>query len=382
MAWSIYFCFGLICFSLAPLVTFIMADLNLTYTQIGFIAGAWPLAFLISSYPEGTIIDRIGTRKSLALGIVLISSSSILRALAYNFPSLLIFAAMFGFGAPMISLGLPKLVASWFSGRERGTASGIYFTGAYSGIAFSQGATNSLIIPLVGSWRYCFLLYGLVGLLVALVWIRFSRSPPRLDLRKLNGDQKTWEAMTKLLKYRDVWMVVIIGSTTFITVHSLTNWLPKILESQAFTATMAGFFAAAFSLCRVLGSLIIPRMSYSMGSRKLLVSIILIITALSTFLMGSAVETWLLLGIISGGICIGALSPILLTILMDMPEVGSRNMGAAGGLFFSFGEVGGILGPIMIGLLKDITGSFFLGLAILALIVGSMLVPIAFVRKM
>ena len=37
MAWMTYFCFGLICFSIAPLITDIMLELNLTYTQIGAI---------------------------------------------------------------------------------------------------------------------------------------------------------------------------------------------------------------------------------------------------------------------------------------------------------------------------------------------------------
>lgn len=381
MAWLIYFCFGLISFSLAPLVTLIMKDLNLTYTEVGFIAGAWPLMFIIFSYPEGYIIDRLGVKKSLALGIFLISVSSIFRGLASDFFSLFTPTAFFGIGAPMISIGLPKLVSTWFSGKERGIASGIYYTGVSSGTAFSLGATNSIILPFMGTWKNCFFLYGFVGLVITIIWIRFARSRPEYSsAERTGGNRKTWKTMVELLRHRNILLTVIVGSTTFITVHSLNNWLPKILESQMFTAVMAGYIAAIFSLFRILGSLIIPRLSYSIGSRKISVSVILIMTASSVFFIASAFETLLWLGIITIGFCMGALTPILLTILMDMPEVGSKYMGSAGGLFFSIGEVGGIIGPVLIGFLKDLTGSFFPGLFMLAFIAIIMLALNALVK--
>ena len=51
---------------------------------------------------------------------------------------------------------------------------------------------------------------------------------------------------------------------------------------------------------------------------------------------------------------------------MDFPQVGSQRMGAAGGLFFTAGEVGGVLGPLFLGLAADVTGGFGGGLLILA----------------
>ena len=92
-------------------------------------------------------------------------------------------------------------------------------------------------------------------------------------------------------------------------------------------------------------------------------------------------ENLALLSIAFIGLFIGALSPLLITILMDTQEVGVKKMGAAGGLYFSYGEVGGVLGPIIIGLLRDITGNFFSGLTILAIIVGAMLIPNRFLKE-
>ncbi len=379
LAWATYFCFGLVSFSLAPLATPIMSELQLTYTQFGIAAGAWPLFYIVSSYPVGIIIDRIGLKKSLSIGILVVALSAIMRSYAIDFISLFTSVAVFGVGAPIISIGLPKLIASWFFGRERGTASGIYFTGVSMGTAFSLGATNILILPLVGSWRNVLLVYAIIPIIVVLLWIKFAKSSTDLDTPDFK--ENIWKSMFGLLRYRNIWSIVLIGTTSFMVIHSLNNWLPKILETQNLTPTLAGILAASFSIFRIFGSLGIPRMSYILSSRKTAVAIILSITAVSIVILPLVNENLSLFCIAAIGLFIGALSPLLLTILMDTREVGVKKMGAAGGLYFSFGEVGGVLGPVIIGIFRDLTGNFSTGLTILAIIVGAMLIPSRFLKE-
>ncbi|MFC1507041.1 CynX/NimT family MFS transporter [Thermoproteota archaeon] len=381
LAWATYFCFGLVSFSLAPLATPIMAELKLTYTQFGIAAGAWPLIYIASSYPVGIIIDRLGLKKSLSVGILVVALSAIMRSYAIDFTSLFASVAVFGVGAPIISIGLPKLIASWFFGRERGTASGIYFTGVSMGTAFSLGATNILILPLLGSWRNVLLFYGIIPIIVVLLWIKFAKSSTGLDIETTVFKENIWKSIFGLLRYRNIWSIVLIGTTSFMVIHSLNNWLPKILETQNLTPTLAGILAASFSIFRIFGSLGIPRMSYIWSSRKTAVAIMLSITAVSIVILPLGNEYLVLLCIASIGLFIGALSPLLLTILMDTREVGVKKMGAAGGLYFSFGEVGGVLGPVIVGLFRDLTGNFSTGLTILAIIVGAMLIPSRFLKE-
>ena len=51
---------------------------------------------------------------------------------------------------------------------------------------------------------------------------------------------------------------------------------------------------------------------------------------------------------------------------MDIPEVGSKYLGAAAGMFFCFAEIGGCTGPWIVGALVDMTGSFLAGMLFLA----------------
>ncbi|RPJ05684.1 MAG: MFS transporter, partial [Deltaproteobacteria bacterium] len=60
----LYSTFGLVTRSLAPLVTPILRDLRMSYSEMGLILGSWQLTFIAGSIVAGMLIDRWGTRKS------------------------------------------------------------------------------------------------------------------------------------------------------------------------------------------------------------------------------------------------------------------------------------------------------------------------------
>jgi CP family cyanate transporter-like MFS transporter len=244
--WLIYFSFNLVNVTLSTIVTPVRNDLNLSFSQIGFILGVWQLVYTVVAIPLGLLIDRIGTYKSLIIASITISVSAILRAFAVNFETLIAFVALFGIGGSMVSTGIPKLVSIWFSGSERGTAVGIYMTGPAIGGIAALSLTNSVVIPLVGNWRNAYLTYGLASFLIALVWLFLGRRTPHsstpkdatLSVKK-NSLRDIKEAFSK-----NVWLVVIIGSTSFLVGHGLTQWLPTILQVNGMTVTEAGFAEA------------------------------------------------------------------------------------------------------------------------------------------
>ena len=66
----------------------------------------------------------------------------------------------------------------------------------------------------------------------------------------------------------------------------------------------------------------------------------------------------------------------LADILIDLPAVGEKRVGTASGLYFSFAEVGGVAGPLTLGLLYDLTGGFTVGLFTLAGFAGIILLSV------
>jgi MFS family permease len=92
----------------------------LTYSEMGVILGSVILMYVPLSVPVGVGIDRFGQKKMITFGILLISFSAILRSVVFNFETLFLVVFLFGFGGPTVSVGLAKVVSSFFEGRERG----------------------------------------------------------------------------------------------------------------------------------------------------------------------------------------------------------------------------------------------------------------------
>ena len=114
---------------------------------MGIVLGAWPLTYVGLALVGGAITDSWGIRRSLLLGMCFVGLSEVLRYFATGFGTMFLFVALFGLGGPMVSIGSPKTIATWFRGKERGMAVGIYTTGVWIGGAVAVSTMNNLDPP-------------------------------------------------------------------------------------------------------------------------------------------------------------------------------------------------------------------------------------------
>jgi cyanate permease len=309
-----------------------------------------------------------------------VAASGLMRAFATDFTALFLSVAVFGVGGPIISIGVPKVVASWFSGRPRVTAAGIYITGSTTGSVFALSATNSLVLPALGSWQATCALYGSMVLGITATWWLLARDPPKASPRAGGAPAVSFrEACLTVVRTKAVWLVVVVGFAGFMINHGFRSWLPQILEFKGLTPSEAGYLAALPGIASIAGSITTARLAARFG-RKPVVAGCLITVGASLVAVDLLTGLPLIVALAVQGFFAGGVGPVLLTILMDMREVGAGAMGAAAGIYFAVGEVGGFSGPSVMGLLKDVTGGFTAGLLMLALITVVMLIPTALLR--
>lgn len=383
LLWFVYFCFGVVNGSIAPLITHIGAELGLGRSSLGLVMGAWALVYIVAAMPSGAAVDRFGTRLGIAVGILVIAISGLARAAANDFWTLFSSIAVFGLGGPLISVGAPKVISQWFSGEARGTAMGIYMTGPYLGTAFSFATANGVFMPLFdGSWRMTVAAFGLVAMAAAVLWMLFAREPESGGNRAAERPLSGFRAFAPLLRQDLVRIILVITLAAFMFNHGMMAWLPSILAARGLDAATAGVWASIPTLLGVVSALVIPRFATparGIDILSVLYGCLVVATVLLAFTQGGG----LLLGLVLLGIAriIGA---IMLMILMDVPRVGSDNMGTASGLYFTVGEIGGVLGPTMLGIVADLSGSFvasILTLNVLALFLLVMTVPLRRARR-
>jgi sugar phosphate permease len=363
LLWLLYAAFGIISRAIAPLVTPILRDLNMTYAQMGLILGAWQLTYIAVALVGGAIMDRWGVRKSILAGALIIGLSSILRYFPNGLGPMLFAVAFFGVGGPMISIGCPKTVSVWFQGRSRGTAIGISNVAPWVGGLLALSLTNSFVMPLTGySWRLTFVYYGLIAWVVALVWWFLSR-----EVRPVSTAQSAGiaEVFLGLLRSRRVQIILVMGLLVFVVNHGLSSWLPKILETSGLSPAVAGYAASIPMAVGIPAILVFPHI-IPPHSRWLIVALFALLAATAIMAIVTTSGFFFLAGLVLFGITASAFMPLMILLLMDSPEVEARYMGSAGGLFFCVAEIGGFGGPMVIGALVDITGTFMAGAVFLA----------------
>ena len=324
---------------------------------MGFVLGSWQMTYIISAIAAGVIMDRWGIRRSIFFGALVIGLSAVLRSASTGFFSLLFFVALFGIGGPMISIGCPKTISTWFKGKERGTAVGIYTTGPWIGGMFSLAATNTVVMPLTDySWRLTFVWYGVMTFVFAGFWWTLTRE---IGVAANTERFKVLKMLSDLFKVRSVRLILLSGLLSFAIMHGYFAWLPKILETAGMSPARAGIVSAMPFLTSIPAVLIFPRYVQP-HYRGWLIGLMALLASLSIFWV--VILQWPVIpGLLLFGFSGPCLMPLLVLSLMETPEVASKYLGSATGVFFCVAEVGGFLGPFAVGYLVDIFGSFASG---------------------
>lgn len=366
--WLAYCCFGLIQGGIPPLIGPVSEELQLSRSAMGSVLGAWPLIYIATSIPAGALIDRFGLRRSVAVGIILLALSGLLRAFAVDYGTLFLAVAVFGAGGPFISIGAPKLISTWFDQHNRATAMGVYMTASGVGRILALATANSILMPLFAqSWRMTLATFAGFTLLAAIIWWVLAKGSDQME----DGDTRDkslldgMKVLPELLSIRVVQIILLLSLGTFLFSHAFSNWLPEILRSGGMTASAAGLWATLPVVIGMVATLIIPQLAIPRFRLGLLMGIF-IIAGLAALVIGFSHGQWLTVGLILQGIASRGVMPVMLLILMDARQIDPRRMGAVGGLYFTVGEVGGVLGPLMLGVAADITGDFQSGIVLLA----------------
>lgn len=368
--WLLYTAFGLTATSIAPLVLPIEQDLGITHAAMGSVMGAWQLVYIFAAMPGGALLDRLGGQRALFIGGMLVAASALGRALADDYVLLLLAVGLFGVGGPLISSGAPKVVSQLFTGSDRGLAMGIYMTGPAIGGVVSLTLTHSVLLPAFdGSWRGVMLLWAVFATVASVLWLliagRAGLRSSELEAASAVEKRSQSEVMGELIRTRAVQIVLLMSVGVFLFNHGLNNWLPEVLRSHGLPILQASYWAALPTVIGIAGSLLIPRLATPERRFSILLGLCLAALLASLLLQfpGGPLQT---LGLVMQGIARSALMTVLVLTLVELPGIGESRAGTASGMFFSAAEVGGVLGPLGLGILYDSTHDFTVGLGALS----------------
>lgn len=346
----------------------IMRDLHLSDVQMGFVFSAFTLAYGLFEIPTGWWGERIGTRKVLTRIVIWWSSFTVATAAAFSYGSLLIVRFIFGVGEAGAWPNAARTFSLWFPSTERGAAQGIFFAGAHFSAALTPLLATALLVHL--HWRWVFVIFGLAGFFWAFTWSRWFRDRPELhpsvnalELKQIEngrtvaaGHGARGVPWRKILSNRTVLLLCAMYFVQSYSFYFYITWLPSYLErARGFSAVKLGVFTGlpmvACMFSDLFGGLTTDALSRRFGLRlgRAGVGIASFLFAAACIFLGAAVrDPWtaaLLLALAAGG-----LSFLLGAAWGTCIDIAGDNAGVVSACMNTAGQAGGMLSPVILGL--------------------------------
>jgi ACS family glucarate transporter-like MFS transporter len=364
-------------------------DLGLNPIQMGYIMSAFAWAYVIGQIPGGALLDRFGTKLIYTIAIAAWSFFTLVQGFSGFLTGGAIFAGLFAMRF-MVGLaespsfpGNARLVAAWFPGSERGTASAIFNSAQYFSLVVFAPFMGWLVHTF--DWHSVFFVMGGLGLIAAFVFWKMVRSPvdhpgvnkAELDYIEAGGGLTrmedrtvsksaafTWGNVKQVLGSRML-MGVFIGQYGInVLTYFFVTWFPiYLVKERGLNILEAGFAAAAPALCGfaggVLGGIISDALLKKTGSLTIARKTPLLIgMLLSALIIACAyIDNSALIVVVMAVAFFGkGIASLGWAVVSDTSP--REFVGVTGGIFNTFGNSAGIVTPIVIGYIVAATGSF------------------------
>ena len=321
---------------------------------------------LVMDFPAGLLADKFGRKPLMIVGAVLITLTAFLNASTDNFLVFLIYRFIQGLGSSMWMTSRTTLLADILKPEERGRVLG-YFQ-SFQTIGQAAGPTLG---GFVATWWgikanfYFFALTGLISLIVTQFFIRETVGS------QAHESELTFpkDLMARLVKNKGFIFASIASATAFFAMSGIRQTMLPIYAAQVANLSPAdiGMILSAATIANLF--LTIP-IGYGIDllGRKPIVVASLILYGLSMFLFPQ-VSTFLLLCIVSLIMGIGSSGTQQAPLAMATDATIGEPRGISMGIFRFFGDIGSLIGPLLLGVVAD-----NLGIIIPFYIMGSIMI--------
>jgi sugar phosphate permease len=376
-----------ICISAAA--PFIMDDLHLTVLQMSVVFSAFTLAYSLFEIPSGWLGDVKGPRRVLTRIVLWWSAFTMLTGAAHGLRSLVIIRFLFGAGEAGAFPNIARSFSRWFPVRERGRANGVMFLGSRIGGMLS--APIALVLVTRWGWRASFVLFGTLGIVWAAAWYAWYRDRPE-ERADVSPDELAWihqdaarplhagdgdvsrTPWRTLLTSRNLYAICAMYFAFGYGLYFYFTWLPTyLIKVLGFSLMSGGLFAALpfllAGIADVVGGWLTDYLARTRGLRvarchlgfAAFLTCGALVFASTMPLAPTGKATLLALALASADLALGACWAAPIDIAPD-------HAGVITGFMNTLGNLGGMVGPLVVGYAVDRWGSWNFAFYITAIV--------------
>jgi MFS family permease len=235
---------------------------SVTGTQLGNLHAAFFYIYAAMQLPAGVLVDRLGARRTVTGGALLMSTGGFIFAGTSTYPIAFVGRVLIGFGGGILFLAILRFCANWFRPSEFARMSGL--TIALSGFGGVLATTPLAIVVAMTGWRRTLAAISVLGVVLAVVAYVVSRDTPveagfepvsGVDSPGVSSFRAIISNARTVLREAETWLcgVVLFGGTGInITVFGLWG-IPYLVQTYGFSVTTASTYTLLGSAGLVMG---------------------------------------------------------------------------------------------------------------------------------
>ena len=359
----------------------LQSALHLSDTAYGLGASLFVLGYVLFELPSNLLLYRVGARRWIAR--IMISWGLATAAMVFVTTEWQFYALRFVVGAMEAGFapGVLYYLTLWFPQAARGRVTSLLFLASAGAGIFGAPVAGLILGHMDGvagmpGWHWLFLLGGLPCLPLGLVVLR--RFDDRVsDARWLSDGERSLlnaqidaqgpgsapaahggSALWATLKSPALLMLGLVYFLIQVASYGLNFWAPHLIRSSGVSGSgLIGLLTAVPYLCGAVTMVVVGRWSDANGERSRFVAALLTLAAVGFGFAGYFDQTPSMLIVALAVLGCGVVASI--PAFWALPPKLATGVGAAGGiaLINTLGQLGGIVSPLMVGRIKDLTGS-------------------------
>jgi len=335
----------------SPILPLYAETFNVSYTLVSLAISMYAFGRFLADLPVGMVADRFGRKPLMIIGTLLLAATAFMNALARNFWEFLFYRLIQGFGSSMWMTSRTTMLADILKPEERGRIMS-YFQ-AFMLLGSSAGPTVGGIVATIWGIRAPFYFYastGLISLIITVIWIKETEGIHR---RHDSSQRFSSQTIKRLLANRSYSMACLATFTVFFMRTGIrSTMIPLYADSVlGLDTTTIGMVISYATITNLIMAIPMGHAIDYFG-RKLPIISSLTITALSSLAFPNTSNYFqmslaaVLLGVGTTG---AGQAPLALATDATIDEPHGLSMG----LYRLFGDIGFVVGPIILGVIAD-----------------------------
>lgn len=347
----------------------LMSLYQLSPATMGYILSGWNWSYTGAMLLVGPLIDRFGPWVVLGGGSVIWGVSTVALPIAGAAVSLFLLRFLFGFGQSALIPATSSSISRMFGASERARAVAVGYSGNQVGLAV--GATIAAFLLARFGWPSVFYCLGGASLLLTAAWFAFypdkqvgRLAPARLDHPGPGSPHRI--AWISLFRYRATWGIALGQMGYLYALFFFVSWLPGYLVlERKMTVLSSGFAAALPFWAGMLGTLgggwlgdyLIQRGVRPTVSRKSIIGAAFTAATVMVITAAFVEQTWLAVTLLTFSVgCLRMATGSVNSAAIDLAPLSV--VASLSSIQNFFGNIGGLLAPIVTGYIVSATGSF------------------------